>query len=459
MNEFEDSYILYVDNFRGFKKNFIPLKKVNFLMGENSTGKTSILSLINLIHHPSFWFSKGFHNSEINFGSFYEISNKEDGKKSFSIGLLNCKVDSNKDNSNKNEKGINLLLLTFYDDNGIPSLSEYSYSIGDYSRCVKISKNKKTVLYKELYPTFEMLTESKDMAPMFKQWIDFVSTEIKKSSFNKVSFEGLPPYPVFIQSIVENDIVEKESKKKNTVISKEYRSPEIFEIFNLEGGLCWIAPIRAKPRRVYDNFNYSISPEGEHAPYVLKNLLSSKKKAGSIKEIMDTFGKQSGLFDTVKINNLGRSNVSPFEINIDLNSHLYKIYNVGYGVSQVLPIVVDLIGRSKGTLFAIQQPEVHLHPKAQASLGELIYNISSEEESTFLVETHSEYLVNRFRYNMYKNKNKEKTVDSQVLFFEKTNNGNEVHVIEIKNNGKYSENQPDSFNDFFIDEELNLLEI
>lgn len=459
MGEFNNQSILYLDNFRGFEDTFIPLKKVNFLMGENSTGKTSVMSLINLLHHPSFWLSREFFNSDINFGSFSEIADKGRGKNYFRIGFLNSKIIPDKITPNKNERTTNFLLLTFYDDKGKPSILEYSYTKGNITTLAKVAKNNKGIQYKVLVNDLGKSIESPDLMSAFRQWIDFVSLEIKKVNFSKISFEGLPPYLPFIQSIIESNLMEKESKKEDKTFLRGSSSTDFFDDFNFDRSFGWIAPIRAKPRRVYDNFNYSISPEGEHAPYVLKSLLSSKKSKDRSKEFMETFGAHSGLFDSVNINSFDKSNLSPFEVNIVLNSHLFKIHNVGYGVSQVLPIVVDIFGRRENTLFAIQQPEVHLHPKAQAALGELIYKISCEENKNFLIETHSEYLVNRFRYNLHKNKDKKETVDSQILFFERNENGNRVHTIAIESDGKYSENQPKSFNEFFIDEELNLLEI
>ena len=104
-----------------------------------------------------------------------------------------------------------------------------------------------------------------------------------------------------------------------------------------------------------------------------------------------------------------------------------------------------MISLQENSTLVIQQPEVHLHPKAQAALGEFIYNIHIFEKKKFLIETHSEYLINRFR--IISSKNKEKNIDSQVIFFERTDKGNKIHVIEI-HNGQYSENQPKSFSDF-----------
>lgn len=461
MSELENKTILYLDNFRGFEDTFIPLKKVNFLMGENSTGKTSILSLINLIHDSSFWLYRTpkFSNGYVNLGSFPEIADSKNGKNSFCIGILNNKITVDEANANKKKNISNYILLTFYNNKGIPSLSDYSFTQENLTTIAKFSRNGNTVSFKILTYNSEELAEVPDLTSKFKQWLDFVSLEKKKSSFKKIRSKELPFSVPFIQSIIESNLMKEESKKKNAATVKSTNFFEFFNNFDLGRGVCWIAPIRAKPRRIYANFENQISPDGEHAPFILRDLLiSSKKSSKKYQEFIDNFGNISGLFDTININSFGKSNMAPFEVNIALSSHLFQIQNVGYGISQVLPILVDLAGRNEYTLFEIQQPEIHLHPKAQAAFGELIYQISSKKNMNFLIETHSEYLVNRFRYNMHKNK-EEKNVESQILFFERTDNGNRVHVIGIGNDGKYSKDKPESFNRFFIDEELNLLEI
>ena len=67
--------ILYVDNFRGFTDTYIPIKDVNFLVGENSTGKTSILSLLCLLRSSVFWLGQSFNNDEVELGQFGDIVN------------------------------------------------------------------------------------------------------------------------------------------------------------------------------------------------------------------------------------------------------------------------------------------------------------------------------------------------------------------------------------------------
>jgi len=132
---------------------------------------------------------------------------------------------------------------------------------------------------------------------------------------------------------------------------------------------------------------------------------------------------------------------------------------VGYGVSQSLPILVELFARRSGTLFAIQQPEVHLHPRAQAALGQVFYQLATTKNKKLLVETHSDFIIDRFRVSVRKGQQSGNVIDAQVLFFERVNGLNRVHPVPILQDGRYSDSQPESFRSFFIKEELDVLRI
>lgn len=220
----------------------------------------------------------------------------------------------------------------------------------------------------------------------------------------------------------------------------------------------WIAPIRSKPKRIYENFKLVFSPEGDHTPLLIKSVLGNEFKGHISKEkfskIIEQFGKNSGLFDKIEIESLGNQKNSPFHLNIFLNNVPLKITNVGYGVGQVLPLLTEILVTVKDRWFTIQQPEVHLHPRAQAALGNFIFDAAINDNKNFLIETHSDFLIDRFRYSIKKNN---QNVESQVLFFERCEDGNNVYSIEINEDGQYQEDLPDSFRSFFINEELNLL--
>ena len=141
---------------------------------------------------------------------------------------------------------------------------------------------------------------------------------------------------------------------------------------------------------------------------------------------------------------------------IRLSGQSFNIENVGYGVSQVLPLVVEFLSRKEGRRFAVQQPEVHLHPRAQAALGSLLFFLAAERKHTFLIETHSDFLIDRYRLEM--NGSTEPPL-SQILFFSRTATGNQIVPIDISEKGHYPVEQPVAFRDFFVREEMRLLSL
>ena len=72
---------LYIDNYKGFVNTFIDFKRVNFFVGDNSTGKTSIMQLLGILQSRRFWFDASLNTQESQLGSFSEIVNKCMGKK------------------------------------------------------------------------------------------------------------------------------------------------------------------------------------------------------------------------------------------------------------------------------------------------------------------------------------------------------------------------------------------
>lgn len=424
---------LFLDNYKGFCNTFIPFLDVNFFVGENSTGKTAVLNLLNLLSHPNFWFKPDFNNEFVELGYFNEIVNQYSSDKSyFSIGI------EFKEKKGKSQK--KYFWMKFKKKNSLPFISEYMTIIDNKSVLVILHTS-----YVE-YQTKDFDEEN------FKDWINnrtFISNK-KKVSTSK--FSKSAPLAI-IRSLVVNDM----KKDDGTVIDDGKTSIILGPIFNND--FYWMAPIRAKAQRTYDAFKQSFSPEGNHIPNVLRNLMSIKGKRanGIIVDALIKFGKESSLFDDIQIDEYGKVKGAPYSINVLYNSLPVKITNVGYGVSQVLPLVVE-IATSKNDTFAIQQPEVHLHPKAQAAFGEFIYTSTNENKNRFIIETHSDYTINRFRYQLNKIADKNK-VTGQVLFFERYEMGTKVTPLQFNNRGQYPEDMPQTYSDFFIDEELKMLEI
>lgn len=428
--------LIYLDNVRGFQNTYIPITDINFLVGENSTGKSSVLELIYLLSSPSFWFTQEFNTDEVEFGNFQDIvSINSQNRSCFRIGVIDC-PDKGK------WKYHSAFLMTFEKKDGLPVISTYDY-ISD-KREIRVRFTEKTVRYKISHiPDDNRMT--KRIISLFGNWING-----NKNHKNYKLVKRKIPYNRRTVLGNINSIIGSESPEPDMGNSGDVSA---FPVFT--SNFAWIAPVRSKPRSIYDSYKIVFSPEGDHTPYLIKKILEQKSRKENFLKFVSRFGKESGLFDTIKIKEYGKSATAPFAINIVTDGKPLTLRRVGYGVSQALPVLVELFVREEETWFAIQQPEVHLHPKAQASLGDLIFNLAADEKKHFFVETHSDYTVDRFRLN-YKREGGS-TVRSQVLFFERNEPGNSVSSIEITDNGEYSENQPDSFREFFIREELSLL--
>ncbi|MCC3735866.1 DUF3696 domain-containing protein [Rouxiella badensis] len=94
---------------------------------------------------------------------------------------------------------------------------------------------------------------------------------------------------------------------------------------------------------------------------------------------------------------------------------LQGLSHVGVGVSQVLPIIVMLLLSEKNDILIFEQPELHLHPKIQSRLCDLFIACSITERQC-IIETHSEYIINRLRLRIAQSSDL-KIINANSLYF------------------------------------------
>ena len=228
-----------------------------------------------------------------------------------------------------------------------------------------------------------------------------------------------------------------------------------------------VAPLRSKPRRTYDPIRETASPEGEHVPMSMMRLSRTKRgRWKSLHEDLVAFGRESGLFADVKVRGRGAQMSDPFQLQVKVRTGPFaNIMDVGYGVSQSLPILVDVLtaaepdrgreGRRRTErTFLLQQPEVHLHPRGQAELANLFVEAFRKNGSRFLIETHSDYIVDRVRIAV--RKRKLKPDDVSLLYFEPAGNAVTIHNMTLDDNGNLRD-APAGYRDFFVKETDRLL--
>lgn len=227
--------------------------------------------------------------------------------------------------------------------------------------------------------------------------------------------------------------------------------------------ISYIGPLRDEPHKYYFNdeeIGKSIGIKGEYAVQMLAserkdsvgvmkyidedNYLFSKRKIQLINAVRywmcDVFKMSKG------INTRNIDNNTMTKINfINYNGKKIPITHVGFGISQILPIIVEGLRMNEKGLLILEQPEIHLHPNVQAQLFDFIFSLSLLGKN-ILVETHSDHLITRMRRRVSEDFKNEIKNDINLTFVEDVNGRGEYHTININELGNL-EHWPDGFCD------------
>jgi energy-coupling factor transporter ATP-binding protein EcfA2 len=163
--------------------------------------------------------------------------------------------------------------------------------------------------------------------------------------------------------------------------------------------LAYLGPLRAAPTRfqarsgeVYS----SVGSRGEHTPLL---LLQQPGLLGPVNEWLERLGIEYHLdVETLESESIGLE-IGDLVVTrlVDKRSQLAVTpQDVGFGISQLLPVVVQVLA-GQGRTICVEQPEIHIHPRLQAEVGDLLIEAAKRHGNQVIVETHSEHLMLRLQ--------------------------------------------------------------
>lgn len=428
--------VVYADNYRGFRDCYVDFDAISFLVGENSSGKSSLMGLAHTLLRQDFWTKIELAKSASEFSVFSDlVSRVTDDKERFTIGCLVSVGDA----IDRRFGGV----ITFEEEDGAPVLSKCTYTHGrrivtfgfEGGECYWSNRGESPGIDGERHLAHLVnLNKSFDFTSSNKFDAKFAD---RRHALIAVSF------------YVDQQLVGAGGPET---------SWNIFQGVGFIGSSFWFDPIRVAPSRFYQvSSGYEFSPSGNHTPYLLKDIFKKRNKLnGSIVKMLNLVGAESGLFGEVKVKQISRSPSSPFSVSVVIDGYDYPIGSVGYGVSQALPLIVELLANPGGEkAFFLQQPEVHLHPKAQAGFSNLLYIYSKEFPASLVaVETHSDYMIDRFRNLRRDGYMGGNDSNSAIYWFERVQGINRVHKMPIGSDGELLGDAPEGYRSFFLSESL-----
>ncbi|MCW2263746.1 MULTISPECIES: DUF3696 domain-containing protein [Sphingobacterium] len=268
---------------------------------------------------------------------------------------------------------------------------------------------------------------------------NFNSDNLSKCLNSRFTLRYLMPQLILKKSEFDEILDKIDKKPYNSANSIPLHLAELDYIENqFKKNVKYLGPLRDEPKSIYPLEGYidsmNLGFKGENTAAVLdlhknreiKYVPSSEfTSSNEIKSIATTTLKEAVLdwlvylgvashFDTKDMGKLGHELV----VSIDKSQNLHDLTHVGVGVSQVLPILVLSFLAGEDSTLIFEQPELHLHPKVQTRLADFFISQNILKKQC-IVETHSEYLINRLRYLIAISKGDSLSKDAILYFVEK----------------------------------------
>ena len=432
-----------IENFKCFQsKTEIDFGKLTLLTGANSSGKSSIMySILGAIQSEEFPFQFSTNGKYVNMGDFNEIVYNHDKEQEIKLAytFVNGTIHNVETIWKENSK------------NNLPKLLELKVASDYFELFIKYNGKKYIVDFKynpENDPQSQLITPE-----VYKKFITNISDILNSvpstksndnsdEEENRINVEKVLNAMTQSQDIKGLEIDDLSLSQKIEPIKLSQIFDNILKLFNTyDSNLNFISSFRLHPDRGYletSKTNLKVSNDGKgYLDQIIAWETKEPKKIKELTEILNDLNLLSGIKSK-------RTEGGKYDILIKTKEKgiFTSLYDVGFGISQFLPIIVaDLQLKKSSTLF-VAQPEIHLHPSVQSSFGDYLLNQIKKSSKKYIVETHSEYLLNKIRLGIVKGEIDEN--DVKILFIDNQEREAVTHKIKFNKQGQVL-NAPENF--------------
>jgi len=201
----------------------------------------------------------------------------------------------------------------------------------------------------------------------------------------------------------------------------------------------YLGPLREYPFRDYRWSGAEPIDMGRRGEKVVSALLAAKQRGAMVgrgkgrkplEEKVAEWLKKLGLIHDFRVEEIGKEN-NLYRVSVQRSSSSAHVLlpDVGFGVSQILPVIALCYYVPEGSTILLEQPEIHLHPKAQEGLADVLIDAVKSQKVQVLVESHSEHLLRRLQRRIAEEKFK--LEDAALYFCDAKNGASELIPLDI----------------------------
>lgn len=452
-----------LENFKGFKdlKN-VKFKPITILTGTNSCGKSSILQSILLmkqtIESKTLNQTLQLNGRFIHLGNFENIIYGKDNSKSVKIGVSYNVVKEEFSRVSSNSFPLHFIFRHLLTQNSF-DLPKAQYQI-NYYVWIKNNESSKSRTY--IKPTiiekFELNiniknSEGKEFSEGFfkgelSENDDIYNCSWKLPINDKNEFKkGVEKFNIKFINLIPTSLEldnPNSYNDNNSVSVYFYVLNELIKyIFS---SITYVGPLREEPSRryIYEDEVIEIGTKGENAAYI---FLSEYNKTLENVHFFNDETNEFYIQDSISLgdsvnnwNNLFKiKNFKPepsqevIRLNLDSSNSentRVNIADVGFGVSQIFPIILEGLRMQENATMLLEQPEIHLHPKVQMQLADYFISLALSNKN-LIIETHSEHIINRLVRRVLEDENNTLSDYISIYFIEPSSEGSKFIPVEI----------------------------
>lgn len=433
-------------NFKCFAQGVdLELGKITLLTGANSTGKSSLVyGILGALQSPRFPYEFSANGRYVNMGNFSEMVFAHDRSLSMTVGFTLV------------ENGIPVEITTSWTNSNVSNqavLSEYEAHSPSFdvkvSRQVEGAEYLLTMDYRpqegqnhDIHGLELLITDIYRSAELLKTFHkeeniaeDFMAGYKKQTTVHEIPLQ-----------VSENGVICPGNMKASVAYGLINR--QIVDLVRrYQDKMNFISSYRLPGERTYLEESLTNGKIHASGKGFVNQLLQWRENNRNYYESLIQAMRSMGVLYDIEPERIG-SGQFKIGVTIHKDGPTALLTDVGFGISQLLPVIVgDIELGEESTLFAAQ-PEIHLHPNAQASYADYLVRQLSGTKN-YVVETHSEYMLNRLRLAIVKGQLKEE--DIRVYYLSQERDASQIHQISFTKSGQILGAPKDFFETYMLD--------